>query len=168
MDSVTVLEELFASWPLLGVFLMGIFLAIKYTDRMTLKTESITRELYEANAQTNRVMYDKMEKKNREMVTQIQKTSDVEREHNRQQIRELNEKLITVKNEMQEYKEEAERQRIVDREVFSNTISEQNRIFTDATNSFNNAIEQFSQTTKKIDKLEDELTEIKDIVRYTK
>ena len=166
MENVMAMEELLASWPLLGVFFMGIFVAIKYTDRMSIKNETTTKELYEANARTNRDMYDKMEKKNREMISQIQKASEVEREYNRQQIRELNDKLINVKNEMMEYKDETTRHRIEDRELFSKTISEQNRIFTEATNSFNNAIEQFSQTTKKIDKLEDEVTEIKDIIKY--
>lgn len=156
MENVMVIEELLASWPILGVFFMGIFLAIKYTDRMSLKSETTTRELY-----------DKMEEKNKEMISQIQKTSELEREYNRQQIQELNDKLINVKSEMLEYKDETARQRNEDRELFSRTISEQNKIFTKATNSFNNAIEQFSQTTRKIDKLEDEVTEIKDIMKYT-
>lgn len=165
MQSITAIEELISAWPILGVFTMGIFLAIKYTDKMSIKNESVTKELYEANVQVNRDMYTKMEEKNKEMITHFQNSSEIEREHNRQQINELNNKFINVKSEMQDYKNETTKQRIEDRDLFSRTISDQNKIFTEATNSFNSAIVQFSQTTKKIDKLEDEVTEIKDIMK---
>lgn len=123
-----------------------------------------TMEMYANQARDNKEHYERQQQSNAENIQRLENIFKIETESNKLQIDGLRliyegqeARLIVVKGEFSDYKKDTEVRRKADQEIYNELLREEKKVFTNAVNAFNGALVQFEDTAKRIIKLESDV-----------